>query len=140
MGRVAAGVRGLKLKGVDRVVGMEVVTKEEAKEGRLFLAIMENGFGKRTDISEYKSQGRGGMGIKTAQITSKTGKLVSAYITKKKDDRDLLCVSEGGQVIRLQINSISTLGRATQGVRVMRFKKAGDKVSSVTLVDKEASA
>ncbi len=137
MGRVAAGVRGLKLKGSDKVVGMEVVTKEEAKEGRLFLTIMENGFGKRTDIEEYKSQGRGGMGIKTAQITPKTGKLVSAYITKKKDDRDLLCISEGGQVIRLQINSISTLGRATQGVRVMRFKKPGDKVSSVALVDKE---
>ncbi len=137
MGRVAAGVRGLKLKGGDKVVGMEVITKEEAKEGRLFLAIMENGFGKRTDIEEYKVQGRGGMGIKTAQITPKTGKLVSAYITKKKDDRDLLCVSEGGQVIRLQINTVSTLGRATQGVRVMRFKKPGDKVSSVALVDKE---
>ena len=75
------------------------------------------------------------MGIRTAKITSKTGKIVSARIVKHTDDRDLLVISKGGQVIRLAVKTISSLGRATQGVRVMRFKKADDQVSSVALVE-----
>lgn len=138
MGRVAGGVRGIKLKGDDQVVSMDILTQEAIKEGRLLMVITENGYGKRTDIKEYKEQGRGGMGIKTAKVTSKTGPIVSAHVVLKKDGRDLIVISKAGQVIRLAANSVSALGRATQGVRVMRFKKAKDTVSSVTFVDIEA--
>lgn len=135
MGRVAGGVRGIKLKGEDVVIGMSAITPEIAKDSQL-LVIMENGYGKRTSLKEYKVQARSGIGIRTAKITEKTGKIVSAHIVEKNDDRDLIVISQLGQVIRLSIKSVSTLGRATQGVRVMRFKKEGDKVSSVAMVQK----
>lgn len=136
MGRVAAGVRGIKLKGADRVVGMEVVEAGMGqKSGQLqLLVIMQNGYGKRTDVSEYKTQGRGGSGILTAAITKKTGPIIAATIVNAKDDRDLIVVSSTGQVIRTQISSIAVLGRATQGVRVMRFKKPDDTVATTTVV------
>jgi DNA gyrase subunit A len=134
MGRVAAGVRGMKLKSGDEVVGMEVITPEAQKAGRQLLTIMGNGYGKRTDVEEYGVQGRGGSGIKTAQITAKTGKLVCAYVTEDQDTRDLLIMSQGGQIIRTSVTSVSVIGRATQGVRVMRFKQAGDMVATATVV------
>ncbi len=134
MGRVAAGVRGMKIKGEDSIVGMEVITKDDLKAGNQLLTIMENGYGKRTDLAEYGVQNRGGSGIKTAQITTKTGKLVSAHMVAQGDARDLLVVSVAGQVIRISIDTVSELGRATQGVRVMRFKSEGDKVATVALV------
>lgn len=134
MGRVAAGVRGMKMKGDDEIIGMEVISAEAQKEGRQLLTIMGNGYGKRTDIEEYGIQGRGGSGIKTAQITAKTGKLVCAYVTEMKDSRDLLIMSQGGQIIRTSVTSVSVIGRATQGVRVMRFKQAGDMVATATVV------
>lgn len=140
MGRVAAGVRGMKLKGEDYIVGMEVVTQDEVKAGNQLLIIMENGYGKRTDVNEYGLQGRGGSGIKTAQITAKTGKLVSGRVVAKKDARDLLVVSVAGQVIRTPVTTVSELGRATQGVKVMRFKTADDKVATATLVSNEPEA
>ncbi len=134
MGRVAAGVRGMKLKGDDEIIGMEVISADAQKEGRQLLTIMGNGYGKRTDIEEYGVQGRGGSGIKTAQITAKTGKLVCAYVTEMQDTRDLLIMSQGGQIIRTSVTSVSVIGRATQGVRVMRFKQAGDMVATATVV------
>ncbi len=134
MGRVAAGVRGIKLKGEDEVIGMQIVTAEDIKEQKQFLIVMKNGYGKRTPLEEYTLQGRGGMGIKAAQITAKTGKLVGGYMVSKKDPRDLLVVSVGGQVIRTSVTSVSELGRATQGVKVMRFKTADDQVATATLV------
>lgn len=134
MGRVAAGVRGIKLKGEDEVIGMDVITQEDLAEKKQLLIIMENGYGKRTPIDEYTLQGRGGMGIKTAQVTAKTGKLVTGTLMSKKDTRDLLAVSVAGQVIRTSATSVSELGRATQGVKVMRFKTADDKVATATLV------
>lgn len=134
MGRTAAGVRGIKLKGVDEVICMEVINPEAQKEGRQLLSVMGNGFGKRTDIEEYGVQGRGGSGIKTAQITPKTGKLVGAAVTEMKDTRDLFLISQGGQVVRTSVASVSVIGRATQGVRVMRFKQAGDMVATATVV------
>jgi len=137
MGRVAAGVRGMKLKGEDDIVGMEVITQDEVKAGSQLLIIMENGYGKRTDVNEYGLQGRGGSGIKTAQITTKTGKLVAGRLVAKKDGRDLLVVSVAGQVIRTPVTTVSELGRATQGVKVMRFKTADDKVATTTLVNDE---
>ncbi len=136
MGRTAAGVRGMKLKGSDSVVGMDVISEGTGKKsGQLhLLVIMHNGYGKRSDISEYKLQGRGGSGIKTANITKKTGQIVAANVLNAKDERDLLVVSEAGQVIRTKLDSMSVLGRATQGVRVMRFKKENDTVATVTVV------
>ena len=137
MGRVAAGVRGMKLKGEDYIVGMEVVTQAEVKAAHQMLIIMDNGYGKRTPVHEYGLQGRGGSGIKTAQITLKTGKLVAAHLVAAKDARDLLAVSVAGQVIRTPVINVSELGRATQGVKVMRFKTADDKVATATLVKNE---
>lgn len=134
MGRVAAGVRGIKLKGEDEVIGMNVITPEDLVEKKQLLIVMDKGYGKRTPIAEYTLQGRGGMGIKTAQVTAKTGKLVMGALMAKNDTRDLLAVSLEGQVIRTAATSVSELGRATQGVKVMRFKTSDDKVVTATLV------
>lgn len=136
MGRVAAGVRGIKLRGKDVVISMDVVDGADFEKKNRFhlLVVTVNGYGKRTDVVEYKVQGRGGSGIKTANVTAKTGPVVDARIVNAKDDRDLFVISSAGQVIRLPLASVSVLGRATQGVRVMRFKKAGDSIASVTVV------
>ncbi len=134
MGRTAAGVRGMKLKGSDAIVGMDIVDpKNRSLE---FLTVGENGLGKCTELSEYKVQGRGGSGIKTAAITAKTGSIVYAKVINRAEDneRDLMMISMNGQTIRLPFKSINTTGRATQGVRLMRFKEEGDKVASVTII------
>jgi len=134
MGRAAAGVKGIGLKKGDEVISMDVISKEERKspdgkkEKDYLLVVMENGYGKRTDVSQYRLQGRGGSGIKTAQITSKTGELIFAKVLAG-DEEDLIVISQGGNVIRTMVNSISILGRATQGVRIMRLDE-GDKVAS----------
>lgn len=136
MGRVASGVRGIRLKGRDQVIGMGVVPSSGAKKSGQFelLVLMAHGYGKRTDLVEYKLQGRGGSGIKTANITKKTGSIVAAHIVPATDDRDIFVVSSAGQVVRSPFKSVPSLGRATQGVRVMRFKKSEDSVASVTLI------
>ncbi len=134
MGRTAGGVRGMRLKGTDEVIGMDVVDpKNKSLE---FLTVGENGVGKRTELDEYKVQGRGGSGIKTAEITAKTGNLTFAKVVDSvlEQDKDLLIMSAKGQVIRLPFKSISSSGRATQGVRLMRFKETDDKVVSVTML------
>lgn len=129
MGRSAAGVRGIKLKKGDEVIGMEVV-KNNAKQW--LLVVMENGYGKRTEVNQFKVQGRGGSGIIAAKITSKTGGMVLACMLEDMaDDEDLIVISRHGQVIRTSVKSISLLGRATQGVRIMRLDE-GDKVASGT--------
>jgi DNA gyrase subunit A len=134
MGRTAAGVRGIRLKADGLVTGMGIVSPEQAKTAQL-LVIMRNGLGKRTPLDQYKVQSRGGSGVKTANVTTKTGPIVSAYImTPADEERDIVIVSTQGQVIRLPLSSVNVLGRATQGVRLMRFKKDGDTVASVTLV------
>jgi len=135
MGRAAAGVRGIRLKKGDEVVGMDVINEGKASANEQLLVVMENGFGKRTYLSNYKIQGRGGSGIKTAKITPKTGKIVSAFVVNKKlENEDLIIISEKGQVIRMPLKSVNVLGRATQGVRLMRFKAEADKVANVTFV------
>jgi len=133
MGRAASGVRGIKTKADDKIVGMGIFDPTKDKTVNL-LTIMENGYGKRTKLNSYKVQGRGGSGIKTAKITDKTGKIVSANIVRDESN-DVIVISQKGQVIRLGIKQVNMLGRDTQGVRVMRFKEGGDKVSSVTLVN-----
>ncbi|MCX6714463.1 MAG: DNA gyrase subunit A [Candidatus Uhrbacteria bacterium] len=136
MGRVASGVRGIKLKGDDSVVGMGIIPGSSSKKPgeKEILVVMENGYGKRSDLIEYKVQGRGGSGIKTANISKKTGKIVAAHIVDTKDERDMFIISGAGQVIRSSLSSVSVLGRATQGVRIMRFKKPDDTVASAALI------
>jgi len=132
MGRSAAGVRGIKLKGSDLVVGMDIVIK--GQKGNQLLIITENGYGKRTDLSAYKIQNRGGSGIKTANITAKIGKLVGAHIINVDEiEGDLFITSLQGQIIRIPLKSISVLGRATQGVRIMK-PSAGDKVAAAAII------
>ena len=137
MGRTAAGVRGIRLRKDDRVIGMGIVKtdKEKIKKYQV-LTIMDQGFGKRSSLNLYKVQTRGGSGIKTAKITKKTGELVNAYIVDASvlKNSDLIVISESGQVIRLPFKSVNQLGRHTQGVRLMRFKKTNDKVACVTWV------
>ena len=136
MGRSAAGVRGILLKKKDdEVVGMDVINPKLADKGMLELfVITENGLGKRTSLSEYKTQGRGGSGIRTMKVTDKTGGVVNAFISGKDDEQDLVMISKNGIVVRTPFRSVPLLGRDTQGVRLMRFKEAGDSVSSVTFV------
>ncbi|HPF95156.1 MAG TPA: DNA gyrase subunit A, partial [bacterium] len=136
MGRTAAGVRGITLKGKDYVVAMDVINPKLADKGELALfVITQNGMGKRTDVSEYRAQGRGGSGIRTAKVSDKTGGVVNAYISSKEDERDLVMISKKGIVVRTPFKSVPELSRDTQGVRLMRFKEDGDLVSSVTFVE-----
>ena len=135
MGRTAAGVRGIRLKKGDEVVGMGVLDAGLVKKGKLsIVTIMEQGFGKRSNLKDYRLQSRGGSGIKTAKITPKNGKIVNAFVAEIDTEKDLLVISEKGQVIRLPFGSVPTIGRATQGVRVMKFKDPKDKVASVSLL------
>ncbi|MEK7481688.1 MAG: DNA gyrase subunit A [Patescibacteria group bacterium] len=134
MGRTAAGVRGIRLHEKDEVIGMDVVgTKEKGARYDVFV-VSEHGLGKRTPLGEYKVQGRGGSGIKTMNVTAKTGMIVNMKITEKETADDVIIISTKGQVIRVPFTSVPRLGRATQGVRIMRFKEEGDSVASVTLL------
>jgi len=131
MGRTASGVRGMRLKGSDQVVGMDIVDAASTK-GAALTIVMRNGYGKRSDLKAYKVQNRGGSGIKTAKITEKTGKIVLGFIvTEAQAETDLLIISKHGQVIRLPLKSVPNIGRDTQGVRLMRFKIDKDEVASV---------
>ncbi len=131
MGRGASGVIGVRMDKDEKVVGADIVPSGVEK-GLKILVVMGNGYGKRTDLKFYKIQGRGGRGIMTAKITPKTGKLVSAHITSE-ENKELIAVSKKGQVIRTSIDSVSVLGRATQGVRIMRLD-SGDGLASVVVV------
>ena len=130
MGRGAGGVIGIRLDKGQKVVGADVIPSGVEK-GLRILVVMANGYGKRTDLKFYKVQKRGGHGIKTANITPKTGNLVSAHITSE-ENKELIALSRKGQVIRTTVDSISVLGRATQGVRVMRLD-SGDGLASVVV-------
>ncbi len=130
MGRAAAGVRGIKLGVGDFVV--EAGSISDSKTSKL-LVVMENGLGKMTSVEEYRFQGRGGSGVKAAQLTAKTGELVGGCILQKGEEGDLFCLSKQGQAIRMQLSDIPSRGRATQGVIVMRLK-AKDKVATMSVV------
>ncbi len=139
MGRTASGVKGVRLHSGDEVVGMDIINPEN--KDLKFLTVGENGLGKLTPLDEYKVQGRAGSGIKTAKVTEKTGHIIHASVINPKlsENQDIILMSAKGQVIRMPFKTIPTTGRATQGVRLMRFKEEGDKVVSVTMVlqDKE---
>ncbi|MDP2842324.1 MAG: DNA gyrase C-terminal beta-propeller domain-containing protein, partial [Acetobacterium sp.] len=134
MGRTAAGIRGVRLKKGDEVVGMDVIqTKnEKLKTKNYLLVVTENGYGKRTDLREYRIQGRGGSGIKAAQITPKTGNLAASKVLGT-DEEDLIVISQRGQVIRTEISLIPKLSRPTQGVRIMKLEE-GDRVASTACI------
>lgn len=132
MGRAASGVRGIRIKGDGEVVGMGIFDPKVEKTASL-LVIMKNGFGKQTKLNAYKVQNRGGSGVKTAKITTKTGKITNGQVVYG-DESDLVVISAKGQVIRLGLKGVNVLGRDTQGVRVMRFKEGDDTVANVTLI------
>ncbi len=133
MGRNASGVTGMRLKKGDLIISMDVIKKSVDVKNLEVLVVTENGLGKKTEAAYYKIQKRAGSGIKTLKVTPKTGKIVSMYILNSSEEHDLVIISKSGQTIRLPLNSVSTLGRATQGVRVMRLEE-GDKVASATII------
>jgi DNA gyrase subunit A len=130
MGRTAAGVTAMKLGKGDVLVSADVIAKGD-KDSEV-LVVMENGFGKTTPVKEYKVQNRGGSGIKTAKISTKTGNVVGGTIVTKTDmeEGELVVMSQKGQVIKLSLSDIPSLGRQTQGVKVMKMR-AGDSIASI---------
>jgi DNA gyrase subunit A len=127
MGRTAAGVRAMKLGKGDIIVGVDVIKKDQG-DGAL-LIMSANGLGKKTALKEYKVQKRGGSGIKTAKLTTKTGELIVARVVG--NEGELIAMSKKGQVIRVDLPSIPNLGRQTQGVTIMKLR-AGDSIASIT--------
>ena len=129
MGRTAGGVRGMRLDKGDYITACDVI-KKNSKDAKLLVAT-ENGYGKMTLLNEYKTQGRGGSGIKTVNVTEKTGKLIVAKVITNQEE--ILAVSKASQVIKTELSSIPTLGRATQGVRIMKLRD-GDSVASLAVL------
>ncbi len=132
MGRPSMGVRGIRVKDGDVCVDMDVIRNPEEE----VLIVMQNGLGKSTKVSNYRLQGRGGSGVKTAKVTAKTGKVVGAKVMHDKLDGDLMMISKMGQVIRLNLKDIPSQGRDTQGVYLMRLP-TDDKIASVSLIQTE---
>lgn len=133
MGRTAQGVIGIKLGEDDKVIGMESII---SGANATLLAITENGFGKRTDLEEYRIQNRGGRGVITYKVTQKTGKLVGIRVTD--DSNDIMMITDTGTIIRINVKDVSVLGRSTQGVTLMRTNDGG-KVVSIELVEPETN-
>ena len=130
MGRTAVGVRGIRLREGDYVVGAA-----RAAEGKCVLSITEKGYGKRTPVEEYRITNRGGLGIRNYMVTDKTGPVVGVKVVDGSED--LLLVTQAGILIRTAVDNIRVAGRATQGVIVMRFKEEGDRVISMALADRD---
>ena len=130
IGRTGAGVRAITIEGDDRVVGMICMEPESAND---ILVLSENGYGKRTDLDAYRTTNRGGKGVKTMQVTEKTGKVVS--IQSVSDEYDLMIITRNGTAIRTAASDIRLAGRATQGVKVINLR-AGDSIASVMAVPK----
>jgi len=133
MGRAARGVRGVRLRPNDNVVGMDIVSDNE----RSLLVISENGYGKATKVANFPSHKRGGIGIKAAVVTTKTGPIVTVR-SLEEDASEILIISKKGQAIRVALKDIPTLGRTTQGVRIMKLGN-GDAVSSLGIMPEQAA-
>jgi DNA gyrase subunit A len=135
MGRTATGVRGITLDedGEDEVIGMVCV---KDKENESIMVVSEQGYGKRSDIEDYRFTNRGGKGVKTMNITEKTGKLVA--IKTVTDDNDLMIINKSGITIRLKVADVRIMGRATQGVRLINLEKRNDQIASVCKVNSES--
>ena len=125
-------MKGVRLRKGDKLIGMSIIDEKAKKSGLSVLVVTENGFGKKTDLKHYKIQKRGGIGIKTAKINEKTGNIVASHILNPETE-DLIAISKKGQVIRMQLKTVSLLGRATQGVKIMRLNK-GDKVVTAACI------
>jgi DNA gyrase subunit A len=123
MGRTAAGVKGITLKGGDFINSFNIIHPDTKAD---FLVVMENGYAKRTPLKEYKVQHRGGSGIITAKVTPKTGSVISSHVII--DETELLAISKKGQVLKTEIKNIRRIGRSTQGVKIMTLK-SGDKLA-----------
>jgi DNA gyrase subunit A len=121
MGRDASGVQGMRMRGDDEVISINI-----AQDDSDLLVVTENGYGKRTRVSDYPIKGRGGMGVKTIQLTEAKGSLAGARIVR--DGYQVMLISTGGTVIRMPVEDVKRLGRATQGVIVMRLR--GDEIVS----------
>ena len=134
MGRVSTGVRAISIEESDEVIGMIAIEPESKQD---VLVLSENGFGKRTDLDEYRITNRGGKGVKTINVTEKTGKLIS--IQAVTDDNDLMIINRSGLTIRTSADQIRVAGRATQGVKVINLRD-GDSIASVTAVPKTEEA
>lgn len=130
MGRVSRGVRGIRLRSDDTVIGMDIV-----EEGSSIFVISKYGYGKRTKVAQFTPHKRGGVGIRSAIVNKKTGELIGVKTLSEEDGQEVIIISHNGQTIRLGIKDIPALGRATQGVRIMRLNE-GDSVVSLALVDK----
>ena len=126
MGRATEGVRGMQLRGDDVVIAAEI-----ARDDSDLLVVTENGYGKRTRVSEYPKKGRGGMGVKTVQLTEARGHLAGARVVR--DGYQVMLISTGGTVIKMPVEDVKRLGRSTQGVIVMRLRD-GEIVSSLAPV------
>ena len=134
MGRVSRGVRGIRLRADDYVIGMDVVDEHSS-----IFVISKFGYGKRTKVAQFTPHARGGVGIRSAVVNSKTGELVGVNTLSDNDEQEVIIISQNGQTIRLGLKDIPALGRATQGVRIMRLND-GDQVVSLALVDKSDQA
>jgi len=130
MGRGAAGVRAIRLGKGDSVVGADVIKKDSKTPG--FLVISQNGYGKKTDLKEYKTQNRGGSGIKTMKVTPKTGDIIASKVITE-EDQEVVAISKKSQVIRVDSKEIPSLGRQTQGVRIMKLREGDSLVSLICL-------
>jgi DNA gyrase subunit A len=129
MGRLATGVRGMKLAKDDEVVGM-IVIKDPEKE--TIMVVSEKGFGKRSKLEDYRLIARGGKGVKTINVTEKTGALIA--FKSVTDENDLMIINKSGVTIRLNVAKISIIGRATQGVKLIDLKKRNEEIASVCKV------
>ena len=131
MGRVSQGVIGIKLDKDDVVIGMESIVNGSKQT---LLAITENGFGKRTELDEYRVQARAGKGVITYKVTPKTGNIVGIKLVDEQDD--IMLITDTGTIIRINVSEISILGRSTQGVTLMRTNEG--KVVSIEKITEEA--
>jgi DNA gyrase subunit A len=127
MGRVAMGVKAITLKKGDSLVCADIVKKTYEKP--TLLVVSENGYGKQTAMKEYKVQKRGGSGIKCMQVTKKTGSLISAKVVSGEEE-EVIVISKNSQVIRTELKTVPSLGRQTQGVRIMKLYE-GDSIASL---------
>lgn len=132
MGRVSTGVRGMTLgEGDDEIIGM--ITMKESDNNQTVMVVSENGYGKRSALDDYRITNRGGKGVKTMAISEKTGRLVA--IKSVNDDNDLMIINQSGITLRMAVESIRVMGRATQGVKLIDLGKRGDTIASVCKVD-----
>jgi DNA gyrase subunit A len=130
MGRTAGGVRGIALRGGDEVVGMDVL-----RPGGTILSVTENGFGKRTEIEEYRVQSRGGSGVINIQASDRNGKVIG--VLQVTDDDELMLISQQGKTLRMAAKDVRTIGRATQGVKLIEIEGDDRAVSIARLAEQE---